>query len=172
MPTIQCPTVRPTVQFNASGRVISEMQTALNARLKEIDTMSRFPLQVPMTGSFGDQTRTAVQYLQCLAFLKVDGIVGDRTWAYLCEGSASMPVLRKGASGSLVGKVQQALKDGDFYKAAVDGDFGAKTETAVKAFQAARLGLGVDGVIGAKTWTELSRFDAHAKLCFVDNISL
>jgi peptidoglycan hydrolase-like protein with peptidoglycan-binding domain len=172
MATIQCPTVRSTVQLNASGRVVSDMQTALNARLKEIDTVSRSPLQVAITGSFEDKTRTAVQYLQCLAFLKVDGIVGNSTWAYLCEGSASMPVLRKGASGSLVGKVQQALKDGDFYKSAVDGDFGAKTDAAVKAFQAARSGLVADGVIGEKTWTELSRFDAHSKVCFVDNISL
>jgi peptidoglycan hydrolase-like protein with peptidoglycan-binding domain len=172
MATIQCPTVRPTVQLNASGQVVSEMQTALNTRLKEIDTVSIFPLQVPMTGFFGDQTRTAVQYLQCLAFLKVDGIVGASTWAYLCEGSASMPVLRKGASGSLVGKVQQALKDGDFYKSAVDGDYGAKTEAAVKAFQAARPGLVADGVIGAKTWTQLSRFDARSKACFADNIGL
>ncbi|MBW4517579.1 MAG: peptidoglycan-binding protein [Timaviella obliquedivisa GSE-PSE-MK23-08B] len=172
MPTIQCPAVRPTVQSNASGRIVSEMQTALNARLKEIDVISRSPLQVAITGSFEDHTRTAVQYLQCLAFLKVDGIVGAKTWAYLCEGTASMPVLRKGAFDALVGKVQQALKDGDFYKGAVDNDFGAKTETAVKAFQAARVGLKVDGVIGAKTWTELSRFDAHSKSCFVDNLTL
>jgi hypothetical protein len=29
-----------------------------------------------MTGFFEDQTRIAVQYLQCLAYLKIDGIVG------------------------------------------------------------------------------------------------
>jgi len=94
------------------------------------------------------------------------------TWAYLCEGSDSTPVLRKGAFESLVGKVQQALKDGDFCKGVVDNDFGAKAEIAVKAFQAARPGLGADGVIGAKTWTELSRFDTHSKTCFADNIGL
>jgi len=94
------------------------------------------------------------------------------TWAYLCEGSDSTPVLRKGAFESLVGKVQQALKDGDFYKGVVDDDFGAKTEIAVKVFQAARPSLVADGAIGAKTWTELSRFDAHSKSCFADNISL
>ena len=172
MATIQCPTVRPTVKFNSSGQVVSEMQTALNNRLKEIDTVSRSPLQVAITGSFEDKTRTAVQYLQCLAFLKVDGIVGAKTWAYLCEGAASMPVLRKGAFDALVGKVQQALKDGDFYKGAVDNDFGSKTETAVKAFQAARPGLVADGVIGAKTWLTLSRLDVHANSCFVDNLTL
>ena len=103
---------------------------------------------------------------------KVDGIVGTKTWAYLCEGAASMPVLRKGAFDALVGKVQQALKDGGFYKGAVDKDFGAKTETAVKAFQTSRLGLKADGVIGANTWSHLSRFDAHGKSCFVDNLTL
>ncbi len=172
MATIQCPAVRPTVQFKSVGRAVSEMQTALNARLSDIDTMSRAPLQVSVTGSFEDKTRTAVQYLQCLAFLKSDGIVGAKTWAYLCEGAVSMPLLRKGAFDALVGKVQQALKDGDFYKGAVDNDFGVKTETAVNAFQASRLGLKADGVIGAKTWAELSRFDAHSKSCFVDNLTL
>jgi peptidoglycan hydrolase-like protein with peptidoglycan-binding domain len=83
-----------------------------------------------------------------------------------------MPVLRIGAFDALVGQVQQALKDGDFYKGAVDKDFDPKTETAVKAFQAARSGLVADGVIGAKTWTELSRLDARSKACFADNIGL
>jgi peptidoglycan hydrolase-like protein with peptidoglycan-binding domain len=169
---IQCPTARPTLQMNASGRSVSEMQSALNQRLKELDTVSVFPLEVPLTGFFGEQTRTAVHYFQCLAYLKSDGIVGDKTWAYLCDGSASMPVLRRGANSALVGKVQQTLKDGDFYKSAVDGNFGAKTEAAVKAFQASRAGLVADGVIGAKTWVELSRSDAHAKACFVDNVGL
>jgi peptidoglycan hydrolase-like protein with peptidoglycan-binding domain len=169
---IQCPTARPTLQMNASGQSVSEMQSALNQRLKELDGVSTFPLQVPLTGFFGEQTRTAVHYFQCLAYLKSDGIVGDKTWAYLCEGAASMPVLRRGANSALVGKVQQTLKDGDFYTSAIDGDFGAKTEAAVKAFQASRAGLVTDGVIGAKTWTELSRSDAHSKACFVDNVGL
>lgn len=172
MTAIQCPAVRPTVQFKSTGRAVSEMQTALNTRLKEVDTVSRSPLQVAITGSFDDKTRTAVQYLQCLAFLKVDGIVGAKTWAYLCEGAASMPVLRKGAFDALVGKVQQTLKDGDFYKGAVDNDFGSKTDAAVKAFQAARPGLKVDGVIGAKTWLVLSRLDVHSNSCFADNLTL
>jgi peptidoglycan hydrolase-like protein with peptidoglycan-binding domain len=171
MVTIQCPTARPSLQLNASGQVVSDMQTALNLRLKELDTASVFPLQVPMTGFFGEQTRTAVQYFQCLAFLKVDGVVGAKTWAYLCEGSASMPVLRRGAVNDLVEKVQKVLKDFDLYRGALDGNFGLQTETAVKAFQK-NLRLSVDGVIGAQTWTALSRFEFHSKACLVDHIGL
>jgi peptidoglycan hydrolase-like protein with peptidoglycan-binding domain len=172
MPAIQCPTARPTLQLNASGQAVSEMQAALNQRLKELDVVSIFPLQVPTTGFFGEQTRTAVHYFQCLAFLKSDGIVGEKTWAYLCEGAASMPVLRRGANSPLIKQVQQALKEGSLYNGALDGNFGPKTEAAVRAFQASRSGLVADGVIGAKTWTELSRFDAHSKACFVDNVGL
>jgi peptidoglycan hydrolase-like protein with peptidoglycan-binding domain len=170
MPTIQCPTDRPMLQLNARGRAVSEMQTALNQRLKELDTLSIFPLQVPMTGFYGEQTEIAVKYFQCLAFLKIDGIVGAKTWAYLCEGSVSLPVLRKGAVSPLVGQVQQALKNGDFYKGAVDNAFGAQTEAAVRAFQASRSGVVADGVVGAKTWTELSRFDGHAAFCVLDTV--
>jgi peptidoglycan hydrolase-like protein with peptidoglycan-binding domain len=170
MLTIQCPTARPVLKLNASGQVVSQLQKALNERLQEIDTISTFPLQVPITGFYGEQTQLAVKYLQCLAFLKIDGIVGANTWAYLCDGGASMPVLRRGALSPLVGQVQQALKNGNFYQSAIDNDFGAKTEAAVKAFQAGRSGLVADGVIGAKTWTELSRFDGHASFCFVTQI--
>ena len=37
---------------------------------------------------------------------------------------------------------------------ALDGDFGSKTESAVKAFQAA-VGLTADGVAGVDTWKAL-----------------
>jgi hypothetical protein len=45
------------------------------------------------------------------------------------------------------------------YRGPVDGDFGGGTESAVRAFQAAR-GLVVDGAVGAETWRSL--FDGAA----------
>lgn len=63
------------------------------------------------------------------------------------------PVLKKGADGPAVRRLQKALaKAGQ--ACGVDGDFGPGTEKAVKAFQAAH-GLGADGVVGPATWAAL-----------------
>jgi peptidoglycan hydrolase-like protein with peptidoglycan-binding domain len=43
-----------------------------------------------------------------------------------------------------------------FLQGAVDGVFGAATETAVKAAQQ-RYGLETDGIVGASTWDALLR---------------
>lgn len=61
----------------------------------------------------------------------------------------SLPVLRKGAKGEDVRKLQ------GFLKIAVDGDFGPKTEAAVKAFQKLYKELKADGVVGQYTWSKL-----------------
>lgn len=58
-------------------------------------------------------------------------------------------VLRYGSSGSLVKVLQQRLG-----KLTVDGQFGAKTLAAVKAYQRSHK-LVADGVVGALTWTAL-----------------
>lgn len=42
------------------------------------------------------------------------------------------------------------------YRVATDGEFGAKTEAAVRDFQA-KHHLGVDGVVGAGTWSALAK---------------
>ena len=56
-----------------------------------------------------------------------------------------MEVLRKGSKGESVRTLQE------FLKITIDGDFGSKTESAVKAFQK-KTGLTVDGVVGKNTW--------------------
>jgi len=83
------------------------------------------------------------------AGLIVDGIVGPATWHAL-PGDPDTPVLARGASGSAVTALQQGLKK---YSTPatdpglVDGDFGPKTEAAVKAYQQDR-GIEVDGIVG------------------------
>ena len=62
--------------------------------------------------------------------------------------------LRRGSKGDGVKWLQTALNTRG-YGLAVDGGFGAKTESAVRHFQAAR-GLAVDGVAGPKTKAKLS----------------
>lgn len=59
-----------------------------------------------------------------------------------------MTILKKGSRGDEVRKLQAKLN------LEADGNFGPKTELAVKAFQKAN-DLSVDGIVGAKTWSKL-----------------
>lgn len=63
------------------------------------------------------------------------------------------PVLRKGAKGPAVGRLQGALV-AHGYSLKVDDDFGPRTYAAVRAFQA-RKRISVDGVVGPQTWGKL-----------------
>ena len=63
--------------------------------------------------------------------------------------------------GDLVADVQQRLKDLGYLSGTADGDFGAATEAAVKAFQAQN-GLTSDGIAGAYTQQALYSPDAVA----------
>ena len=61
---------------------------------------------------------------------------------------AGRPTLRRGATGDLVKKVQGKVG------VTADGNFGPKTEAALRAFQRAH-GLVPDGIVGPKTWAAL-----------------
>ena len=75
------------------------------------------------------------------------------TWHTL-PSDPNTPLLSRGASGSIVSALQKGLKQ---YSTPatdpgpVDGDFGPKTEAAVKAYQQDR-GVEVDGIVGDQTW--------------------
>ena len=59
-----------------------------------------------------------------------------------------------GSSGDEVKKLQKALNDAG-YSLDVDGEFGKKTQNAVKSYQQ-KNGLSVDGIVGVNTWNSLS----------------
>lgn len=61
---------------------------------------------------------------------------------------AGRPTLRRGAAGELVKQLQGKVG------LAADGNFGPKTEAAVRAFPSAR-GLVPDGIVGPATWAAL-----------------
>ena len=60
------------------------------------------------------------------------------------------PVIRSGAMGESVTKLQTRLQELGYYTEAVDGQFGPGTRTAVIAFQAQH-GLEADGIVGPAT---------------------
>lgn len=68
-----------------------------------------------------------------------------------------MEILRKGSRGSLVSMAQLALKRAGFYGGALDGIFGAKTESAVRYFQYLNR-IRTDGIIGNITWNLLEKY--------------
>jgi peptidoglycan hydrolase-like protein with peptidoglycan-binding domain len=122
-------------------------------RLERIFVMTKALAPGNITGTFDVTTEQAVKDFQQGAGLTVDGIVGRATWQAL-PGDPNTSVLARGASGSVVTALQQGLKK---YSTPatdpgpVDGDFGPKTEGAVKGYQQDR-GIHVDGIVGDQTW--------------------
>jgi putative chitinase len=73
------------------------------------------------------------------------------------SGRQAFAVINRGMSGQTVEDLQRALAAGGFYMQAIDGQFGAATEGALKLFQRAR-GLTVDGVAGRETFAALEPY--------------
>ena len=68
--------------------------------------------------------------------------------------AASNPILQLGSKGPAVRTLQQLLNKAGVV-CATDGDFGPKTETAVKSFQS-KVGLEATGVVNHKTWAKIN----------------
>src|SRR3954468_8734956 len=73
-----------------------------------------------------------------------------------------MVVLRRGAKGEDVKRLQALLRSHGFPNLAVDGDFGPATEAAVRRFQSEHK-LAVDGIVGPQTWAALGATDPHER---------
>lgn len=85
-------------------------------------------------------------------------------------GESVKPVLKLGSKGETVKELQRKLEtlgyDVGTYGA--DGDFGAATDKAVKAFQKAH-GLIMDGIVGAGTWAKLDELLASIEQPVIGN---
>jgi N-acetylmuramoyl-L-alanine amidase len=71
--------------------------------------------------------------------------------------NVELNVLQKGSNGEQVKALQRMLHAMGYNlgtKNPCDGDFGSKTDTAVRAYQKLH-NLYVDGIVGAKTWNKL-----------------
>ncbi len=122
---------------------------------------------------FGSVTANSVRSFQRLFGLTADGVVGRNTWNKLYQvyrtlqgdETESVPAwpgvyLKQGSTGNNVITLQNLLNNArNTYSQlpflAVDGIFGASTNSAVRQFQ--RLaGLTVDGIVGPTTWQALT----------------
>jgi len=112
-------------------------------------------LGVTVDGVYGKQTKAAlVKELQTVlndqhgANLAVDGIFGNQTASAVCNVS-------KGDTGDLVAVLQGFLICKGYSTGDLDGDFGIKTDKALRAFQSDN-GLFVDGIAGKATFAALA----------------
>jgi lysozyme family protein len=65
-----------------------------------------------------------------------------------------MAIYKIGSKGDEVKRIQERLKELNYYKGPIDGIFGGGTEAAVRVFQKWKK-IGVDGRIGPITWNVL-----------------
>ncbi len=114
-----------------------------------------------ITGNVGEKTKAAIKSFQSKNGLDADGVVGPATLAKLesvynkkdsssSSFSSSSSGLKLGSSGAAVRNLQSDLEALGYYWADITGNFGSKTEAAVKLFQS-KNNLTADGVAGQKT---------------------
>lgn len=139
---------KPLLQLGSQGASVVELQKLLTY----YGTYSG-----SIHTHFDTAVKDAVIAFQHRVFLVEDGIVGALTWQALYTGApVNMPVLQRGSSGAAVVTLQQVLKNTGDFSIEVNGTFGPKTDTAVRAFQK-RKGLVIDGIVGPNTWRALSK---------------
>lgn len=144
------PIMPATISLGSTGDDVKRLQRVL-ARMLSWNPFG------PITGVFDAALVTAVKAFQQSNGLTVDGTVGPTTWAALPSYREASPTLQQGSTGPAVAWLQQALA-GAFiaiqfppYADAIDGVFGPKTDTAVRALQT-WAGTVVDGVVSDDTW--------------------
>lgn len=153
----------PVLRVGSTGSDVSDLQ----ARLTELGYYTG-----TIDGKYSTGTQSAVTEFQSRNGLTADGIAGRATQDKLYSASAQpktvsasttesgYTLLKEGASGLEVRKLQGRLAELGYYAGGVDGIYGSTTTSAVKAFQRAN-GLSGDGQAGTQTQTKL--YSANAK---------
>lgn len=137
----------PTLQVGSTGPDVR--------RLQILFVMTKMLDYTGIDGSFGSQTQAAVKSFQQSSNLTADGVVGPATWNAL-PADPNTARLARGSTGSVVSALQKALKafgaaNSPTDPGPIDGDFGSRTESAVRAYQSQQ-NIPVDGVVGDQTW--------------------
>ena len=147
----------PVLRVGSMGQDVSDLQ----ARLVELGYYTG-----AIDGKYASGTQSAVMEFQSRNNLPADGIAGRQTQDLLYSGNAQPKVisavgttqgyvlLKQGASGLEVRKLQARLAELGYYAGGTDGIYGETTVSAVKAFQRNN-GLTGDGQAGEQTQTKL-----------------
>lgn len=128
------------IQRGDSGAQVTRMQQALR----------ELGYSLTVDGKFGSGTEKQVKNFQRDQKLVMDGVAGQKTLERLYElagaenGAQVSGTIQRGSKGAQVLKLQQDLNRLG-YGLKADGDFGAATENAVKAFQLIN-GFTVNGI--------------------------
>lgn len=130
------PTPAPTPSGNASIKAVQSWLNSFVGAALAVDGV-----RGPLT------KRALVKAWQKVVGTTPDGIWGPKT-------RAATPVIKRGARGNAVKVLQAALICLGYDTGGFDGIFGAKTDSAVRAFQRAH-GLTVDGQAGKNTFAAL-----------------
>ena len=144
---------------SASGLKLNSKGTDVRNLQQDLTTLGYYWAKI--TGNFGAKTEAAVKRFQEENGLTADGVAGTKTLNAIAaavarkggtpaSGGNAGTTLKLNSQGTKVSQLQTDLKQLGYYYAKITGNFGAKTEAAVKAFQKAK-GLTADGVAGTKT---------------------
>jgi peptidoglycan hydrolase-like protein with peptidoglycan-binding domain len=113
--------------------------------------------------SFGATTKAAVLKFQHDNKLVADGEVGPKTWQALLSGAPFViwpeqpgVFLKEGSTGAKVKELQTVLNAKVQAGIIVDGNFGAKTKTALINYQKSNQ-LYQTGIVGPLTWGHVQR---------------
>ena len=135
-----------TLRRGDTGAKVKALQEALQAQ-------GYYSGKIDST--FGSGVYTAVRAFQQKMGLKVDGVAGPATQMLLygtqAGSSDTSTTLKQGSTGNKVRNLQYVLYELGYYDGPIDGDYGATTADAVRAFQVNNALSPVDGVAGSST---------------------